>query len=87
MCPMFPSEIVLFLAPQHSGGAFVTIHGDDFKIPVLGESGQYNCSFQSRDFRLFTIVLQNIPLSQNIHRHPCFMNTFAMFQYVFEITE
>ena len=85
--PIFLSLIVLFLTPERSESAFVTIHGDDFQIPVLRESGQYDCSFKSRNFRLLTIVLKNVPLSQNIDRQSCFINPFSMVQHVFKITE
>ena len=77
--PIFPSVIVLSLTAERPVSAFITIQGDDLQIPVLRESGQNNCSFKSRNFSFLTIILPNIPLSQNVDRYARFVNTFSMF--------
>jgi hypothetical protein len=84
---IFPFAIIFRLASDRPEGALIAVHGDDFQISVSRESGQYRSSFKSRDFRILTIGLGNVPLSQNIEGHPCFINAFSMFQDVFKIVD
>jgi hypothetical protein len=85
VCPEPLSVIVLFLALDCPERALVAVHGDNFQQTIVREGGQDDGPFQSHNLRLLTIVLWNIPLSQNVDRYARSTNSFSVFQDVFKI--
>jgi hypothetical protein len=81
------SVVELFLRSERFESAFVAIRGGDFQVSILRESGQDNGSFESCDFRLVTIIMWNIPLSQNVDRNSSSINTFSVFEHIFNVIE
>ena len=79
------SIVILCFGSEYFKSAFITVGSDDFQIPVLCESGQYNSSFESGDCRPVTILMRNIPLSQNVNRNSCCINTFSVLEHILEV--
>ena len=81
------SGIIFCLTSQGFESAFVTICRDDLHVPTWHTAGKYHCPFESGDCRLITITIGNIPLSQDVDRNPCPINTFSVFDHVFQVIQ